>query len=132
MHGNHIAVRKADSKGDRVLLVREKETCASILRLDLSSLDLLPVSAARGHANSTLADDLCTVAVSKRPTSESDALIKRQRTDEQDPTLQQLVVAAPDAQGNKGALIQTVRRTSGLSAPIMCLRVSSLPSLSLS
>ena len=64
-------------------------------------------------------------AVSKRPTSESDALIKRQRTDEQDPTLQQLVVAAPDAQGAKGALIQTVRRTSGLNAPIMCLRVSS-------
>ncbi|GAA5895103.1 WD40 repeat domain-containing protein [Sporobolomyces salmoneus] len=60
--------------------------------------------------------------MSKRPTSESAALIKRQRTDETDPTLQQLVVAAPDAQGAKGALIQTVRRTSGLNAPIMCLR----------
>ncbi|GAA5918639.1 hypothetical protein JCM1841_002288 [Sporobolomyces salmonicolor] len=62
------------------------------------------------------------LAVSKRPTSESDALIKRQRTEDDDPTLQQLVVAAPDATAGKGALIQTVRRTSGLSAPIMCLR----------
>ncbi|GAA6058586.1 hypothetical protein JCM10212_007025 [Sporobolomyces blumeae] len=60
--------------------------------------------------------------MSKRPTSESDALIKRQRTEEDDPQLQQIVVAAPDATANKGALIQTVRRTSGLSAPIMCLR----------
>ncbi|GAA5909062.1 hypothetical protein JCM5296_000605 [Sporobolomyces johnsonii] len=62
------------------------------------------------------------LTMSKRPTSESDALIKRQRTEDDDPTLQQLVVAAPDATAGKGALIQTVRRTSGLSAPIMCLR----------
>ncbi|GAA5836778.1 hypothetical protein JCM11251_005785 [Rhodosporidiobolus azoricus] len=59
--------------------------------------------------------------MSKRPTSESDALIKRQRTAEDDPNVQQLVVAAADEHG-KGALIQAVRRTSGLSAPIMCLR----------
>ncbi|GAA5979673.1 hypothetical protein JCM10908_003006 [Rhodotorula pacifica] len=30
--------------------------------------------------------------------------------------------AAPDAASSKGALIQTVKRTSGLTAPIMCLR----------
>jgi hypothetical protein len=67
--------------------------------------------------------------VSKRPQSESTALLKRQRVDEGDPSLQELVVAAPDAASNKGALIQTVKRTSGLTAPIMCLRVSSRVSL---
>ena len=69
--------------------------------------------------------------MSKRPQSESTALLKRQRVDEGDPSLQELVVAAPDAASNKGALIQTVKRTSGLTAPIMCLRVSSRVSLSL-
>ncbi|KWU44622.1 putative subunit of the heterotrimeric G protein [Rhodotorula sp. JG-1b] len=58
----------------------------------------------------------------QRPQSESTALLKRQRVDEGDPSLQELVVAAPDAASNKGALIQTVKRTSGLTAPIMCLR----------
>ncbi|GAA5916239.1 hypothetical protein JCM8208_003917 [Rhodotorula glutinis] len=56
------------------------------------------------------------------PRSESLALSKRLRTEEDDPSLQELVVAAPDAQGGKGALIQTIKRTSGLTAPIMCLR----------
>lgn len=68
--------------------------------------------------------------MSKRPQSESTALLKRQRVDEGDPSLQELVVAAPDAASNKGALIQTVKRTSGLTAPIMCLRVSSRFTLS--
>lgn len=70
-----------------------------------------------------------TRAVSKRPQSESTALLKRQRTEDQDPSLQELIVAAPDATSTKGALIQTVKRTSGLTAPIMCLRVSSAATL---
>ncbi|GAA6042659.1 hypothetical protein JCM8097_008273 [Rhodosporidiobolus ruineniae] len=60
--------------------------------------------------------------VSKRPGEDSTALLKRQRQAEDDPALQQLVVAAADENTTKGALIQIVRRTSGLSAPIMCLR----------
>lgn len=66
---------------------------------------------------------LCTM--SKRPGSESEALIKRTKLDAEDPALQQLVVATDGNSAQKGALIQTVRRTSGLQAPIMCLQVSS-------
>ncbi|GAA6006286.1 hypothetical protein JCM10207_000590 [Rhodosporidiobolus poonsookiae] len=58
--------------------------------------------------------------VSKRPTSDSQALLKRQKVD--DDHSQQLIVSAADENSTKGALIQTVRRTSGLAAPIMCLR----------
>lgn len=46
--------------------------------------------------------------------------------EEEDPALQQMIVADASADGTKNALIQTVRRTSGLQAPIMCLRVSTL------
>ncbi|GAA5973391.1 hypothetical protein JCM11641_003109 [Rhodosporidiobolus odoratus] len=61
------------------------------------------------------------LVVSKRPQSDSQALIaKRSKPD--DGNVQQLVVAAADENKTKGALIQSVRRTSGLSAPIMCLR----------
>lgn len=63
--------------------------------------------------------------MSKRPGSESEALIKRTKLDAEDPALQQLVVASDGNASRKGALIQTVRRTSGLQAPIMCLQVSS-------
>lgn len=61
--------------------------------------------------------------MSKRAGAESAALVKRLRTEDDDPSLQQLAVAAPDAKAGEGALIQTVKRTSGLAAPIMCLRV---------
>ncbi|KAM0749916.1 putative subunit of the heterotrimeric G protein [Meredithblackwellia eburnea MCA 4105] len=51
------------------------------------------------------------------------ALIKRQRTEEEnDPNVQQIVVASDGNTANKGALIQSIRRTSGLQAPIMCLQ----------
>ena len=63
---------------------------------------------------------------SKRPGSESDALIKRVRLEDQN--TEQMIVAA-QGQDGKGALIQTVRRTSGLQAPIMCLQVRSYPEL---
>lgn len=59
----------------------------------------------------------------KRPASEASALIKRARVEEsEDPTLQQLIVSSDGNSANKGALIQTIRRTSGLQAPIMCLQ----------
>ncbi|KAK4056337.1 hypothetical protein OIO90_002781 [Microbotryomycetes sp. JL221] len=60
--------------------------------------------------------------MSKRVGADSDALIKRQRVEDEDPSLQQIVVASDGNSSNKGALIQTVRRTSGLQAPIMCLQ----------
>jgi hypothetical protein len=59
----------------------------------------------------------------KRPQSESALLLAKRTRIEDDPNYQQLTVAATDEHG-KGALIQSVRRTSGLSAPIMVLRVS--------
>ncbi|GAA5868300.1 hypothetical protein JCM8547_002311 [Rhodosporidiobolus lusitaniae] len=58
--------------------------------------------------------------MSKRSTQESTALQKRQKTE--DPAVQQLVVASKDEHAGAGALIASVRRTSGLAAPIMCLR----------
>jgi Prp8 binding protein len=58
----------------------------------------------------------------KRPSTSSDALIKRQRVEEED-GLQQMIVSS-NGTSHKGALIQSVRRTSGLSAPIMALQVS--------
>lgn len=64
------------------------------------------------------------VLMSKRPGSESEALIKRVRTEENGDNVQSLVVASDGNNSNKNALIQTIRRTSGLQAPIMCLRVS--------
>jgi hypothetical protein len=63
--------------------------------------------------------------MSKRPNTESEALIKRVRTEADDPALQQIIVASDGNSANKGALIQTIRRTSGLQAPIMCLQVRS-------
>ncbi|ORY90723.1 putative subunit of the heterotrimeric G protein [Leucosporidium creatinivorum] len=60
--------------------------------------------------------------MSKRPGSESEALIKRTKLESEDPALQQIVAATDGNSANKGALIQTVRRTSGLQAPIMCLQ----------
>ncbi|SCV72770.1 BQ2448_4307 [Microbotryum intermedium] len=65
---------------------------------------------------------------SKRAGDESSSLIKRVRIDqdgtpEDDPAMQQIVVASDGNSANKGALIQTIRRTSGLQAPIMCLQV---------
>lgn len=63
------------------------------------------------------------LAMSKRALSPTGALIKRARLAESDPALVQLVVASDGNAANKGALIQTVRRTSGLAAPIMCLQV---------
>ncbi|BGP22406.1 hypothetical protein JCM10295v2_001285 [Rhodotorula toruloides] len=60
--------------------------------------------------------------MSKRPGQDSAALIKRQRLADEEVNAQELVVAAPEAGSNKGALIQMVKRTSGLQAPIMCLR----------
>lgn len=64
--------------------------------------------------------------MSKRATSPSSSLIKRARTDDgPDPMLQQIVVASDGNDANKNALIQTIRRTSGLTAPIMCLQVHS-------
>ncbi|KDE05877.1 hypothetical protein MVLG_03820 [Microbotryum lychnidis-dioicae p1A1 Lamole] len=64
---------------------------------------------------------------SKRAGDESSSLIKRVRMDqdgtaEDDPAMQQIVVASDGNSANKGALIQTIRRTSGLQAPIMCLQ----------
>ncbi|KAK4705077.1 Prp8 binding protein, partial [Phenoliferia sp. Uapishka_3] len=59
--------------------------------------------------------------MSKRPGEDGSALIKRQRV-EDDPALQQIIVASDGNSANKGALIQTIRRTSGLQAPIMCLQ----------
>ncbi|SCZ91927.1 BZ3500_MvSof-1268-A1-R1_Chr5-3g08225 [Microbotryum saponariae] len=69
---------------------------------------------------------------SKRAGDESSSLIKRVRMDqdgtaEDDPAMQQIVVASDGNSANKGALIQTIRRTSGLQAPIMCLQVRTRP-----
>ncbi|SGY65810.1 BQ5605_C004g02598 [Microbotryum silenes-dioicae] len=69
---------------------------------------------------------------SKRAGDESSSLIKRVRMDqdgtaEDDPAMQQIVVASDGNSANKGALIQTIRRTSGLQAPIMCLQVRTHP-----
>lgn len=60
--------------------------------------------------------------MSKRSGDPQSALIKRARMEEDDPSLQQIVVASDGNSANKGALIQTVKRTSGLTAPIMCLQ----------
>ena len=63
--------------------------------------------------------------MSKRASSPSGTLIKRVRIEE-DPSLQQIVAASDGNTANKGALIQTIRRTSAMAAPIMCLQGQSL------
>lgn len=66
----------------------------------------------------------------KRASSPVSALIKRARTaEEDDPLVQSMVVASSADKASKGALIQSVRRTSGLNAPIMSLNVSQLTRL---
>ncbi|KAI5477429.1 WD repeat protein, Prp8 binding protein [Pseudohyphozyma bogoriensis] len=58
--------------------------------------------------------------MSKRSSQTTDALVKRVRVE--DENMQQLTVASSGKDGDKNALIQTIKRTSGLSAPIMCLK----------
>lgn len=66
---------------------------------------------------------------SKRSSSPVSALVKRTKTgqDSDDPQVQQMVVTSSGDKAAKGALIQSVRRTSGLNAPIMSLNVSFPP-----
>ena len=65
---------------------------------------------------------LCAAKImSKRASSPSGTLIKRVRIEE-DASLQQIVVASDGNTANKNALIQTIKRTSAMDAPIMCLQ----------
>jgi len=58
--------------------------------------------------------------MSKRPGSPEGTLIKRARFEDDNASTQQMVVSSDGT--DKRALVQTVKRTSGLQAPIMCLQ----------
>lgn len=58
----------------------------------------------------------------KRSSSPNSSLIKRVRIEDDQTNMEQMVVASDGNSANKGALIQSIRRTSGLTSPIMCLQ----------